>query len=106
MTEFLSMIAVLFIIWFMFFRTKNVESNPELEEPVSDGTIINRSVEIVGTYQGLQISKELILSDGRSYEYEGIAVLKSNGLYSSSDPDKHHILVDNCLLYKQVLQTG
>jgi hypothetical protein len=65
--------------------------------------VVARSVyDLVGSYNGEQICRYVQLDDGRTFEFESLAVEKTPGVYHADDVEGVYIIVDKHLLYREV----
>ena len=65
--------------------------------------VVARSVnDVVGTYKDLKIYRTVQLDDGRMFTFESVAVEQKPGDYHADDPSKKYIIVDKCLLYREI----
>jgi hypothetical protein len=91
------LVALSFRKWF----TTSIEE--PVEQKADDITIIARSVnDVVGKYQDSTIYRYVQAKDGKMYTFESIAVEVHPGVYHGDHPDKNYIIVDKCLLYREV----
>ena len=73
---------------------------PAVQKPMN---VVARSVEdIVGTYQDLTIYRYVQLDDDRMFIFESVAVERTPGVYHADETDSTYIIVDKCLLYREV----
>ena len=114
--EFFSALILLFVayLWGSLFysvrrnkdRNKLLYSRPPIQttkiteqKPMM---VVKRSVnDMIGTYDDNKIYRYVQLDDGRNFIFESIAVEKSPGVYHADSSD-NYIIVDKCLLYREV----
>lgn len=97
------LVALSFRKWFTTSIEEPVEQPEEEPKKADDITIIARSVnDVVGKYQDSTIYRYVQAKDGKMYTFESIAVEVHPGVYHGDHPDKNYIIVDKCLLYREV----
>ena len=118
MAEFFALMTVLEVLFFgwlalaVIWRFKIRKAAAEAEEqktkteepqPSQDITVVARSVnDVVGKYQDNTIYRYVQTKDGRMFTFESVAVEVHPGVYHGDFPDKKYIVVDKCLLYREV----
>jgi len=66
--------------------------------------IFERSDEVIGSYRGLKIHELVWLSDDRPFVFESVAIEADEGFFVEH-PELQYILVDGCLLYRELEPT-
>lgn len=115
MTEFFFLMTVLEVLFFgwlalaVFWKFKIKAAAEKLkdqkEEPPapSEITVVARSVDdVVGKYQDNTIYRYVQTKDGRMFTFESVAVEVHPGVYHGDHPNTKYIIVDKCLLYREV----
>lgn len=125
MIEFFLFLMLMQVLWFFWMVMRFLQTRAQREEEIQrlaeekvaaaiqeaeeqsstpgNLNVVARSVnDVVGTYKDLKIYRTVQLDDGRIFTFESVAVEQEPGVYHADDPSKKYIIVDKCLLYREI----
>lgn len=79
------------------------KADAENELQLKKMMVVARSVDdVVCRYNDLTVFRYVQTSDERTFIFESVAVEKAPEVYHADHPDHKYIIVDQCLLYREV----
>lgn len=125
MIEFFLFLMLMQVLWFFLMVMRFLQTRAQREEEIQrqaeekvaaaiqeaekentvpgNLNVVARSVnDVVGTYKDLKIYRTVQLDDGRLFTFESVAVEQEPGVYHADDLSKKYIIVDKCLLYREI----